>query len=321
MNNSRKYSMVCLAVSWLGLLACGAQTTEESLDGQSHWLTACDTDATCGPSSCMCGLCTSECQTDSDCWSQGGDMTSRCADGESVDCRAAPRVCVPEGTSRETDAEATAAGTPSDISTTDVPECPEVDPTVSLPPVAFLYEGASYQGPTTVETIVDVNGGKRVTLAFTELVGGQISLHFNGEVPLSSGVRYQAEVESGDDGRYVFITLRDDEGVLRLAAHSGSDALYQAGRFSTPEAFGATLDVRMTCQKAGEGDCFENEVRADYEATFQADDTATTAGRSYETLSIEGRPYTVHFLGSSVHGEPRCEFETGRDLDFSVTAQ
>jgi hypothetical protein len=321
MNSSRKYSILCLTVAWLGLSACGAQTAEESLDGQSHWLTACDTDATCGSASCMCGLCTAECETDADCWAQGGDMTSRCADGESVDCRAAPRVCVPEGNSRETSAEATDVGTQLDIPTTDVPECPELATRVSLPPVTVLFDGESYRGPVSVEAIDEVNGAQRVTLAFTELVGGQVSLHFNGEVPLSLGLRYAAEVESGDGGRYAFITLRDDEGVLRVAAHSGSDALYQAGRFSTPEAFGATLEVRMTCQTAGEGDCFENEVRADYEATFQGDDVATTDGQAYETLSIDGRPYTVHFLGSSVDGEPLCEFETGRELTFGVIAQ
>lgn len=46
--------------------SCGSRTTDNGTE--THWLTACDSDAECGgPTSCLCGVCTITCEVDEGC--------------------------------------------------------------------------------------------------------------------------------------------------------------------------------------------------------------------------------------------------------------
>lgn len=57
----------CLRVVGLvGVLtACGARVADEGTE--SHWLVACESDAQCGSGSCLCGVCTTTCESVYDC--------------------------------------------------------------------------------------------------------------------------------------------------------------------------------------------------------------------------------------------------------------
>lgn len=313
------------------LAGCGAKTAgDASIDGQSHWLTACETDATCGTASCMCGVCTGECATDSDCWTQGQEMTSRCAEAEPLGCSAAPRVCVPDCAGDD------CISTPSDTSssetvelshrldfrTTEVPSCPELADRVGQP-LASVIADESYEGPVTVQSVTDAQGGRRVTLVFNERAGGQATLTLRDELPMPQGARFRAllEADGGNDVEHAFLALWDDDENLVLAVHTGADGLYQAGRFSTKELFGATVELRMQCQDSVDDGCFEDQVQAVYEATFDADNQVTLDGTRNETLSIEGREYSVSFVGRGLDGGANtCNngLSPGRFIDFAL---
>lgn len=49
----------------VGATNCGSQTTDTGTE--THWLTACETDTQCGRLSCVCGFCTTTCDTSSTC--------------------------------------------------------------------------------------------------------------------------------------------------------------------------------------------------------------------------------------------------------------
>jgi hypothetical protein len=46
-------------------LGCGAKT--HKVGGETNWLTACETESDCSAGSCLCGLCTRECDDDEAC--------------------------------------------------------------------------------------------------------------------------------------------------------------------------------------------------------------------------------------------------------------
>lgn len=60
---------LCTALALALCTACdndGAENGVET-DTETNWLMACDTDGECGSYSCECGVCTSRCQTDTEC--------------------------------------------------------------------------------------------------------------------------------------------------------------------------------------------------------------------------------------------------------------
>lgn len=153
-----------------------------------------------------------------------------------------------------------------------------------------------------------------------------LELRFNAPLPafLPLGRRVNALVYSGGTGSAVYrlLALRDDAGKLLLVAHGGSDKLYQDGLFSTPEALGFSLELEMICQSRESGGCFENQIQAEYAATFKADDEVRTDGSSITQLHIGGVAYELTMWSSSVDGgnPTGCspDITTGRYLDFSM---
>jgi hypothetical protein len=73
-----KAVMLC---AWL--CAChGAEPI--AMDGQTHWLTACNADAECGPLSCICGVCVAPCDGAGRCAVRGRDTECRERDAAPV---------------------------------------------------------------------------------------------------------------------------------------------------------------------------------------------------------------------------------------------
>src|SRR5690606_2106212 len=151
---------------------CGAKSSDDLSDSQGHWLKHCDEHAECGAAACLCGVCTSKCTTDADCWRLGASAGSRCA---SVRIDGCPQlgegasVCVPDcpnddclsvqsdplTTSDESDGSTSTA---LELSTLEfeeysVPKCPAVAPTTSLPMVSVRPSVAAYEGVVTVQDI------------------------------------------------------------------------------------------------------------------------------------------------------------------------
>lgn len=88
-----------LVLLGLALAALGCAKSESPADnGQTHWLEACRSDAECGELSCVCGLCTEPCSSDSAC---GGAIEAECVEPArlpfaSCEERAPAGLCVPE---------------------------------------------------------------------------------------------------------------------------------------------------------------------------------------------------------------------------------
>lgn len=54
-----------LAAALCALAACATKT--EPYEGETHWLEACQFDEDCGVGHCLCGICSTGCETDRDC--------------------------------------------------------------------------------------------------------------------------------------------------------------------------------------------------------------------------------------------------------------
>lgn len=82
----------------LAIAAAGCAKSEDPpKNGQSHWLEECRSDAECGELSCVCGLCTERCTSDSAC---GDEIEAQCVDPEqlafaSCGSNASQGICVP----------------------------------------------------------------------------------------------------------------------------------------------------------------------------------------------------------------------------------
>jgi hypothetical protein len=70
---------MALAAATLLLAAC-AESRQQSIDGQSHWLRMCKSSAECGDLECICGVCTDACATEKGCASVGEDAVCRNAE-------------------------------------------------------------------------------------------------------------------------------------------------------------------------------------------------------------------------------------------------
>ena len=260
---------------------------------------------------------------------------SRCAEAGDLGCGSGTHaLCVPDcpgdecisaGVEASDDgAETTAVGSRLSFETVSVPACPDVARMVGLPTVSVVG-ATNYEGTVTVQAL-EAGASDRATLVYNERVDQSVTLSLVGTT-LEVGQRFEAVIRGGGTGSatYGFVALRDDAGVLRLAAASGRDTLYQQGMFSTPEAMGLTVTLRMACQSAVDDGCFRDQVQADYEADVSTEDGSfMTDGGSREPVNIEGRPYSFYFLSSSVDGgEPLCDesISTGRYLDLAVVAQ
>jgi hypothetical protein len=96
-SNPCSYVMPRSAVALLGfalsawsVVSCGAETDAGNPGSETHWLSACESDADCGEYSCFCGTCTVACQTDGDCVRPAGGIEASCAEqarlGSSLSC-------------------------------------------------------------------------------------------------------------------------------------------------------------------------------------------------------------------------------------------
>ena len=343
----------------LELSACGAQSTP-SFDSQSHWLRACEHDADCGPYECLCGTCSSTCESNDDCslatytpatCQAPETLGAVCGDG---DITPSTSVCVPDCnqspciSDRATAVPALMDCTDPNCSSTDavasdssilhatlqplpalepVPACPELASTTSLPALFFTTDVADYEGPATV---TQVDGGN-VGLTANNAVNEQFLLRFNGSAPvyLPLGQRVNVLVKNSGEGsaKRTLLVIRNDSDELLLVSHAGDDQLYQQGLFSTPDVIGATLTLRMLCQSAVSDGCFEQQVQANYEGIFSSDDDQlTTDGAGLPVnFVIAGRTFALTFDSSSVDGTSRkasCDPSAtpGRYLSFSLLA-
>lgn len=139
----RRYFGLMLA---LGLFAAGCESDpgQPSVDSQSHWLEACQSDADCGSSRCLCGVCTLPCEEASACSSLGQGAV--CSPGTEPNterlCQAAAQapagICLP-GCQQDEDCLAVGPELacvvgqclPQDLTSPDLPDMgPDMDPDV-----------------------------------------------------------------------------------------------------------------------------------------------------------------------------------------------
>src|SRR5262245_8708823 len=74
MTSLRALGVALLATAAWVAPACDGSTSNSG--SETHWLRGCDVDATCGSAlKCVCGTCTLECTTSSDCTSLGRSAT------------------------------------------------------------------------------------------------------------------------------------------------------------------------------------------------------------------------------------------------------
>ena len=98
-----KHSKRLLAglVCWIGLVGCTESiSTPDSVGSETNWLINCDADAECGNSSCLCGVCTTDCDGPTGC---AGFESAVCSvNGEAAyaaqcsEMEASPGICLPE---------------------------------------------------------------------------------------------------------------------------------------------------------------------------------------------------------------------------------
>jgi hypothetical protein len=89
--NRLRRSLLNLTLSFaVGALVGCATRADEATDTNTNWLTMCDQDSDCdGRTECLCGVCTFECEANSDC--EGVDSDSACVTVS--DCAEATAVC------------------------------------------------------------------------------------------------------------------------------------------------------------------------------------------------------------------------------------
>lgn len=89
---ARRTTSTCLALGWLVVTACGARVDagDHPASSQTHWLQACDSDATCGDLECVCGVCTKPCERNAACSDLGAEsvcsrISESCGGGSAAD--------------------------------------------------------------------------------------------------------------------------------------------------------------------------------------------------------------------------------------------
>jgi hypothetical protein len=319
-----------LALTAIEVIGCGSLSQDTS-DSQSHWLT-CEEQAQCGNLTCECGLCTTTCDADEDCWSALGISAARCRAVESLGCdnTAGTRVCVPDCAGERCVSDVEPSGEAADNQTTlvgmappdlvEVRECPEITPTVGLP-AQFRTELTEYSGPATVSE----SGVERIRLVPDAVVGQVVEItNYPTELSelLASGQRFELELESTtEDGGYKGLVVRNATNDVVLAVYHGYDVWYQTGRFGDPAYLGGTLELRMTCQSNIGDACFESQVQSSYAGIFSGDTQVNVDGSQYESVTIGGAPYGVYSWAAGVFGGERLagchpDIVQGRTLAF-----
>lgn len=110
MNQPIQLSRWVALVAVLVFTGCGQQDDPTpSFEGETHWLTSCDTSEDCGDGICACGFCTIVCETDTTC--EGLDPPGKCVLPGALECSdmvPAGPVCALENTDGASDTEGTA---------------------------------------------------------------------------------------------------------------------------------------------------------------------------------------------------------------------
>lgn len=70
--------------------SCGGSSASSGTDSNTHWLKDCDRDSQCGSLSCICGVCSSGCDSDAACTAFGSEAACEVPTG----CASATTVCV-----------------------------------------------------------------------------------------------------------------------------------------------------------------------------------------------------------------------------------
>lgn len=70
--------------------SCGGSSASDGTDSNTHWLKDCDADSECGSLSCICGVCTSACDSNAACVAFGSDAACDVPTG----CGSASAACV-----------------------------------------------------------------------------------------------------------------------------------------------------------------------------------------------------------------------------------
>ncbi len=327
---------------------CGAKSSDDLSDSQGHWLKHCDESAECGGAACMCGVCTSECTADADCWRLGDSSASRCANVRVDGCPVladGASICIPDCPNDECLSVQSGALTTSDDGTESnsstlllssmlefddysVPRCPKVADTTSLPLVSVRPSIEAYEGTATVRSVAATTAlGSLITLTPDEVPNGSIEFSMlNVPGVIAEGAQLSVLFRSGKhetNANYAFIIVKDDAGLPLVVGASGGDTLYQQGLFSTKDTWGAIVELRITCEASGDDGCLENQTRAEYQVTFRADDELVHDGKEFHLLSIDGRTYETSALSSSISGgESHCDgIEPSRYLHFAAVAR
>lgn len=77
----------------LAVCACGGKAKAKQQNATSNELTTCEADAQCQGETCICGYCTSPCESDADC---GAWPDSSCRPGTAIGCSREGALCLPK---------------------------------------------------------------------------------------------------------------------------------------------------------------------------------------------------------------------------------
>lgn len=66
-----------------GMVGCGSKLDGGNTGSETHWLKSCDRDSECGEYSCLCGVCSRECDQQAEC-DQSASVDGYCAAASSV---------------------------------------------------------------------------------------------------------------------------------------------------------------------------------------------------------------------------------------------
>jgi hypothetical protein len=151
---SRHWCFLGLAAFSALLSACDNGDSDATTVGtETNWLTRCEDSEECSVGSCVCGLCTFECEQESDCGEAPGP--SRCAASNDADYAArcgnsVPGICLAnsEATTEPTNSETTA----DSVTGTSVEGESDDTATATAGSTASSTGGAGNSGPDTAET-------------------------------------------------------------------------------------------------------------------------------------------------------------------------
>ncbi len=96
------FGATVLATAVVGAAACNTGGTPQATGTKTDWLVSCDTEADCDATpelSCLCGVCTTTCSTDTDCGRGvcGSEITTKAICGsDAPPVAAGEQICVPE---------------------------------------------------------------------------------------------------------------------------------------------------------------------------------------------------------------------------------